>query len=449
MSKKTLALLLATTMTLSFSVSGEALAATGENSTEISSDELEVKFLDSFEDAEVELEVKQAEELEDYNGLEKRAIPEISLLEANMIGEVCSSRAEGVNPMSSDQSVTVSLTGTISSENEIGYVPVTLAPGDILQVTLEVPNNASLDYDLHLFTIENQEIGEHVKSSTLSTYINTYPDNTSKSVDEGIAYINNDSSAHTYAVVVMSAKGYSATESYKLTVSVDEKGYYDASEPNESPFDVKLVTSGTKVVGNNLNVSNDQDWYVIESTEVGKMGFRVSESSYDVDVYLAVDTSMQLMLPDSNGVYTLGEAHYYIKVYNKNSDFVSKDYTLEIEEYGTVVARMRVGFDSDMGFNGKDYRFYQILLPAAQVFDKDGRPVVSAPVTLWWRSGGRKTENGGYETKEQTILTDPSGFVQFRMVLPRAFGTHHDVDEVTVSCGSCVEGFSVYHMREY
>lgn len=60
----------------------------------------------------------------------------------------------------------------------------------------------------------------------------------------------------------MASSGCSATDSFSLTVSIDEEGYYDAAEPNDNPFNATTITTGQKVTGNSLNVSNDQDWYV-------------------------------------------------------------------------------------------------------------------------------------------------------------------------------------------
>lgn len=100
------------------------------------------------------------------------------------------------------------------------------------------------------------------------------------------------------------------------------------------------------------------------------MGFIVSESSYSVELYYAVNTEMRLVNP-VDGVYNITEGNYYIKVYNKNADFVSKDYTLKILGYGEIPAKLEIFYDFDMDgqkldFNeGLHYAFQNVLLPGA------------------------------------------------------------------------------------
>lgn len=78
---------------------------------------------------------------------------------------------------------------------------------------------------------------------------------------------------------------------------------------------MKNVTSNTYIEGHSLNVPNDQDWFAINTTGlsttgVRKMGFIVSESSYSVELYYAVNTEMRLVNP-VDGVYNITEGNYY------------------------------------------------------------------------------------------------------------------------------------------
>lgn len=449
---------------MSFSILGDPVAA-----SEVSSegnpvtDELEVEIVDS-QAMDDDLEIKQAGELSSNGTLAKSVMPDVSTLDiASMGEEVRSSRADGISAVSSEQSVTVSVTGTISEEGTVSYLPVTLAPGDILQATLEVPANPDLNYDLLLYMFDNNTLGEGIKSSSLSTYMNQYPDGSVKSVDEGIAYINTDSVNHTYAVIVFPAKGYSAEDSYKLTISLDEAGYYDASEPNESPFDVKTVTPNTYIEGHSLNVPNDQDWFAIDTTGlsttgVKKMGFIVSESSYSVEVYYAVNTEMRLVNP-VDGVYNITEGYYYIKVFNKNADFVSKDYTLKILGYGEIPAKLQIYYDFDMDGQklnfreGLHYAFQYVLLPGVRVTDGFGNRVPNVNVKLEWIGDTAISPNNGQQTKIET--TDLSGYVKFRMQVPRAHGIHiyttiathrYDYDTMIISCGTASDTTKLYHV---
>ena len=473
MFKKSLSTMLAMVLTVTMTfITPIAVSAASEESVQetVNADDLEVEFVDSMEDLEVHLEEVHVDELPSGEALPQKEVPEINLSELSSMGdEVRSSRADGINMAYSDQSVTVELTGAIKAENSVSYIPVALAPGDIIQATLKWPVNRNRDYDMLLYEFDNETLGNCVKNSILTTYMNTYPDGTRKTVDEAIAYINTDSVVHSYAVIVFPNKGFSATETFGLTISLDQAGYYDASEPNESPIDVKQITTNTNVVGNNLNVINDQDWFVINTPTLKKMGFTVSESSYSVEVYYAIDTSMVLVNPQ-DGLYNLSEGNYYIKVYNQNADFVSKDYSLQIQEYGIIPAKINVYYDGDMDWNiveiidtkgetYKGYRFYQVLLPNISVVDLRGNRVAYTNVYMKWTSGGRTDENGNYQSITKVVTTDKNGMASFRMVTPTALGVrkyinvypninYFDIDTIQISCGGALEEFLICHMKE-
>lgn len=226
---------------------------------------------------------------------------------------------------------------------------------------------------------------------------------------------------------------------------------------------MKNVTSNTYIEGHSLNVSNDQDWFAINTTGlsttgVRKMGFIVSESSYSVELYYAVNTEMRLVNP-VDGVYNITEGNYYIKVYNKNADFVSKEYTLKILGYGEIPAKLEIFYDFDMDgqkldFNeGLHYAFQNVLLPGARVTDGKGNRVPNVNVTLEWIGDTMISPNNGHQTMIKT--TDLSGYVKFRMVVPRAHGIRtaltialhkYDYDTMIISCGTARDTTKLYHV---
>lgn len=451
-------LALAMAVTMTFSMSGEVLAASEETVVETASaDNLEVEFVDSLEEMETPLEEVYTGELPKGEALEQGVIPEVMISEANCISEeVRSGRADGISTASANNSVTVNINGTIDEENTVSYVSVTLSPGEIMQASLKLPSNENLDYDLLLYEFDNEVQGDYIKGSTLTTYMNTYPDGTKKTVDEAIAYINTDSVEHTYALIVFPTKGYSATESFVLTISLDQTGSYDASEPNESPYDVKALTTNTSIIGNNLNVPNDQDWFVIKTTGANRMGFIVNEDSYAVEVYQAINNTMRLINPKGS-IYNLGDAYLYLKVYNKNIDFVKKDYILKVVTYGGIPSNLSVYFDGDMDqqqftyASGTLYAFQYTLLPAVYVMDMYGHRVPNVDVTLEWIGDTAIGPNNGHAT--QTLKTDANGYVKFNLRVPRAHGIHlngnnpYDHDTIKITCEGGTWSTGVYHMR--
>lgn len=167
---------------------------------------------------------------------------------------------EIVQPQSSAASITQEFNNIFFSEqDDYVYLPLTLKSGDIIQATLEGPDNAEIDYNLLLYSLNDGQLGTLVAECGLKTYINEC---TSKSVADAISYINSSGSNQSYALFVYATTGYSTTEEAKLTISIDENGYYDALEPNDNPFSAVSITADKGVTGCNLNVSNDQDWFV-------------------------------------------------------------------------------------------------------------------------------------------------------------------------------------------
>ena len=302
-------------------------------------------------------------------------------------------------PYSSDKSVTQVFDGiTLEAENDYVFLPITLAPGDIIQATLELPSNADIDYDLLLYEYDDAELGEEILQRGLTTYLNDY-NGTVKTVDEGLSYINETVNSKDYALFVFASKGYSTTETAKLTVSLDENGYFDEFEPNDSPFDAISITEDVQMTGNTLNVSNDQDWFVWKvPSSLKKASVLMDNENYSVEMYAASGLSMVLQNPGSNGIYNLSHTYYYIKVFNKSSDFVSGSYNLKIQS-GTQptptptatptqeVRNIRIKtVSSDSSPNkvdygqGSFYRFKKNFTVTFKVTDASGNPVANEPV---------------------------------------------------------------------
>ena len=109
----------ALTSMMFFSMSVEVFATNEEIPVEDIGNELEIEFVDSMEALDDDLEKKQAGELANGNSLKCHEIPNVVISDEDRIGEeLKSSRIDGISTASSDQSVTVSVTGTISEEGD-------------------------------------------------------------------------------------------------------------------------------------------------------------------------------------------------------------------------------------------------------------------------------------------------------------------------------------------
>lgn len=458
-------LLMVMTLSLVMPNSNGAIVQAEENDTEI----LDVEFVDSLEGiAQEALQTVSADVLPHDGGMQHIVPYEVSINDGEILGEVRSSRADGISSYASENSVTQSFTGTIEKENGLSYLLVTLAPGDILQATLSGPDNKNINYDLLLYTY-NDGLDICVAGSTLETYMNTYYDEAGnklaeKSLEEGISYINSGDANQTYALIVYASTGYSSTENFVLTLSIDEEGYYDASEPNDSPFSAVTISVGAIITGCNLNVINDQDWFVCNVPSTINALFSLNNSNYCFEVYSAVGSAMKLVNPKSGRTYSLNPGNYYIRVCNRNASFTSSDYTLTMQPYGTTPAKLKVSFNGDLGTakaaypEGSYHRFKNTLSPSVLVMDASGYPVPFVEVTMTWLGEDRDDS----ENEEQSVFADSNGIADFNYrVIRESRGNHsyllsgpvatrhyYDIDGIIFNCGKAIVKQIVYHFEQ-
>lgn len=398
------------------------------------------------------------DELSYDTGMEQKGHAELNASALDAMTEIPSGNEEGISAHASG-GITQSFEGVVEQEGAFTYMLLSLAPGQILQATLAGPNNAGIDYDLLLYTYnDNGTLGTCVAESTLNTYINSIP---GKSVEDAIAYINTGSTSQNYALLVFAARGCSSTETFKLTVSLDNFENFDAGEPNDNPFSAVAIPDGAVISNCNLNVANDQDWYVWNvSSSFAYMGLNLSNSNYTVEVYQADGQSMKWVEPNrATGLYAVSPGKYYFRVYNKNDNFVSAAYTLSVQAYGTTPAKMTVVFKSDMGstipaYGQGYYIFESTLKPLVMIEDASGYPVTNVQVRLYWKSGARPPEDGN--EADQIRRTDKDGIATFDLVTFLARGVYtwegsgfrhyYDIDDLLYSCGDLSMSQKVYHL---
>lgn len=336
---------------------------------------------------------------------------------------------------------------------------VTLAPGNIIQAGLKSPNNAGIDYDLYLYMYNSDgSLSGPVSLSCLTTYIN----GSVGTVDEGLAYINNTSTTNSYALIVKSAAGYSLTEEFILTLSLDEQGYYDSNEPNDSPFTATELNSTTQlnITDVNLNVSNDQDWYCWKMPSYAGRTIINIDQGYSAEIYVANDSGgMILIAPENDGKYNLKKDNwYYLKVFNSGSSFVSNNYTLTTFGDGIIPTNLRYrNFQGDMGDVQVDYgdglmeRFENSFAMSFTVSDQFGYPINNQRVNVKWISGAdSKVTHDYYGITDyaggvKVVCTPGSAVGIKRAVTETGFIHRFDIDTLVITCGNITKTITVYH----
>ncbi len=376
-----------------------------------------------------------------------------------------------------------SWTGTIAEEGNFAYYIATLAPKAILNATLVCPQNPDLNYDLLLYELDSEGyLGNLLNGSVTETYMNTYPDGTTKTMDESLAYINNTEEIKNYAVIVLATAGGSDTDMYKFTLSLDEEGSYDSLEYNNSPYDAselpELTNVGIKTHNFSLNMANDQDWFLLRasSTEISQASivpYRTDGKKYKIEVYTA--DGNKLKLSGSTGdLYKIQPGVNFIKVFADESAFESSEYNLEIHGLSNTPASVELRINGDEGREqyasypqGTYFRFQKRLCPEVIVLSKNGFPVSGAEATLYWRSGGWQ-EHTGNQTRFITQSTGNNGMAVLTLAndlpspndLPTALGEHfyirngaitftdyYDMDYIEIkACGVTLYAGPVYHL---
>lgn len=426
---------------------------------------LNVEFVDTLDGITDEaIRTVPVAELTHDSNMQLSIPADISVSEEDCMGEFPSDETSGITAYSSANSITQEVSDTIETEGGWKYLLVSLAPGEILQATLAGPNNDNINYDLMLYTCNDGMLDTLVAASTLTTYMNNYNGGMTKSVEDGVSYINTGDTNQQYAVIVSATTGCSSTETFTLTISIDEKGYYDAAEPNDCPFDAVTISTGTKIIDGNLNVSNDQDWFEWDvPSSISGFSLSLSNSNYTAEVYYASGSSMVLVRPDSNGIYGFNSNYCYIRVYNLNSNFASSNYELTIRPYGKTASTIYTTFNGDMGTDkasypeGTRHRFQNILRPSVLVVDGSGYPVNEQEVKLTWISGSWNDFTGNSQ-REQYITTDSNGRGNFNLEVPVSLGYHscllsgaitfkhyYDIDGIVFQCGNASDQQIVYH----
>ena len=152
--------------------------------------------------------------------------------------------------------------GTITEEEGFKYVIFALEPGELVNATLICPLTPDVNYDflLNEFDMDKNTFGDLIDYSMLPTIFNTYPDNTQKTADESLSYINETNNTVYYAIVVYATEGYSVMQNFVLQLSATVEGEYDFCEPNDSPYYATNISSRA-ANSFSLHAENDRDWY--------------------------------------------------------------------------------------------------------------------------------------------------------------------------------------------
>ncbi|WP_091001393.1 hypothetical protein [Paenibacillus sp. OK003] len=331
-------------------------------------------------------------------------------------------------------------TGYIQQEGTSSFLyPIYVQPGSILQVQMDNPASAQLDYDLYLYEFD-MSTGElnptPIDYSIYGTYLNNYG-NGSRTLSENVGTKNSTASSKAYFIEVYGAVGGSINEPFTLTVSTSST--YDAYETDENalhayPFTV--AAGGSTLSSRSINSEVDQDWYKItvpESRNYDAMRIDLDQASvgngYKAELYGALSNNRMVFIPSTNGNVSLGTGTYYLKVYTTSS-YSDNNYSLHLQPVLRADKVVITGYNSNGGSN--DYptyaygRYYRITGTSFTVTGvaatSDNYAVANAEVEVLWEND-YWSEGSNNRYRSAKVMTNSSGQFTATLSLPPSTGS--------------------------
>ncbi|QWU16218.1 hypothetical protein SAMN04487895_11459 [Paenibacillus sophorae] len=335
---------------------------------------------------------------------------------------------------------TYTYTGYIQQESTSSYLyPIYVQPGSILQVQMDSPASAQLDYDLYLyeFDMSTGELNPNpIDYSIYGTYLNNY-ENGSGTLAENVGTRNSTAGSKAYLIEAYGAVGGSINDPFYLTVSTSST--YDAYETDENalhayPFTV--ATGGSTLASRSINSEVDQDWYTItvpESRNYDAMHIDLDQASlgngYKAELYSALSNNRMALTPSENGNVSLGTGTYYLRVYTTNA-YSDNNYSLHLQPVLRADKLVITGYNSNGGPN--DYpsyaygRYYRITGNSFTVTGvaatSDNYAVANAEVEVIWENDNW-SEGSNNRYRSGKVWTNSSGEFSITLSLPPSTGS--------------------------
>ncbi len=341
----------------------------GMDMSQDDSDEiLEVQFVENFEDVKILAQTPEIKtELEPTTD------------ESNTIGTLIDPgiSAERRSLPRTRSIIDGSFTDYIDTPNISVYYPVTLPGGCYLQLQLDMPNDANIDYDLYI-TDGNDII---LDQAGYSPYIN----GSEGTVSEAVGYmIPSNVSQMSLKMYIVAALGCSDTQPYTLHYSVSVPGEYDSDEPREQVQEAGQLTfpaEGVMLTGRNIHSPIDNDWYKIvvpSDRSYDKLNLELYTDSVNacgLEVFTDVGSPYPALkkMPVYNGVLTVTAGTYYLRVTNAAASFDSDD----IQEYQLLVwPTLKADGILITGLHGTEGLDYMVAYPGYAARFRTGRGLV-------------------------------------------------------------------------
>ena len=202
--------------------------------------------------------------------------------------------------------------GFITQVGGMAQLPISLFPGEIMHVQMDVPNSASIDYDLYLFEWSNILGWVLIRASELTTFIN----GASGSLPEHVGVVNNNGRITDYMIVVMSFRGASSTMPFVLNIGINNT--FDNHEIDSIFTPLRHTLNSSAVLnGRSLNTRADNDWLAItipatRSYTHVNFDLRNTAPGHTLEVYTFQNGQARRVNLDANNSMAASTGTFYI-----------------------------------------------------------------------------------------------------------------------------------------
>lgn len=210
---------------------------------------------------------------------------------------------------------------TINAEGEQRWFLTHLDNSCKLTLYLQTVDNADVNYDLHLFSFD-EETGS-INEVDSSNYGSQVDEQLSAILDSGY-----------YFICVNSVKGFDTENEFLFTAQTSDK--YDAAEPDDNVFSSSVKTGTNLSINQTIDNPFDTDWMQITVPEKSYVQSTLGNvSSGNKYRYLLYNSNLELLNSEAfeNGYsygYTLEAGTYYVRVYSASGFDADNNYNLKI-----------------------------------------------------------------------------------------------------------------------
>jgi len=310
-----------------------------------------------------------------------------------------------------------------------------LFPGEMIQIQMDLPNSANIDYDLYLYRLVGNNL-VFVGGSAFRTLIN----GTNGTMPEYTGWFNNTGTTQRMVIFTESFRGGSSTMPYTLHFGINSRrDSFEVDAPFSSIVPVPQITANQSISIDvrQFNTRVDNDWYSFTSPAgVNQVQFILDSTSrnrgHRVELYTMSNNQARRVNMDSQGVASVVPGTTYIvRAYTNLQPISGTNYTLEITPVLASLATsatitQRVNFNSPVLRQFGELREVQggrgVAIHGRAT--ANGSPASNATVTVGVWNPAWGGMNDQFATGSQQVQTDVNGNFIATFAVPSCMGLY-------------------------